>query len=355
MQTMKTILIIEDNEDIRENIAEILTLSHYKVLTAANGKEGIEVAKTQQPDMIICDIMMPGVDGYGVLHVLHKDPDTQSIPFIFLTSKSERSDFRVAMELGADDYITKPFSGNELLNAIESRFKKVDILKKNLSPDLQGLSELMATVDNKRTLEDLTHDSNTNIFRKKQIIYKEDTHPHYLYYIIKGKVKTYKTHEDGKDLVIDLYNEGDFLGYLSLLEGGTYKETAEAIEDAELALIPKKEFEDLINSSPSIAKKIVGLLAKNLIEKEKQLLGIAYNTLRKKVANALVSMHLKYHGDKKEPYAIDISRDDLATIAGTATESLIRTLSDFKTENLIDIQKGKIIIPDRKLLENLIR
>ncbi|MEI8279217.1 MAG: response regulator [Bacteroidota bacterium] len=352
---MKTILVIEDNEDIRDNVAEILMLSNYKVIMAINGKDGIEKAQKYLPDLIISDIMMPGVDGYGVLHVLHKDPKTQNIPFIFLTSKSERSDFRAAMESGADDYITKPFAGNELLSAIEGRFHKLDIMKKNLTPDLTGLNELMSSIGNAKTLEDLTNESNTNVFKKKQIIYKEDAHPHYLYYIIKGKVKTYKTHEDGKDLVIDLYNEGDFIGYVSLLEATSYKETAEAIEETELALIPKKDFEELVNSSPSIAKKFIGLLAKNLIEKEKQLLGIAYNTLRKKVADALVNMLNKYHENKKEPFSIDISRDDLATIAGTATESLIRTLSDFKSENLIDIQRGKIIITDSKPLENLIR
>lgn len=352
---MKTILIIEDNPDIRENVAEILMLSNYKVITAANGKEGIEMAQKQHPDLIICDIMMPGVDGYGVLHVLNKDPETQNIPFIFLTSKSERSDFRTAMELGADDYITKPFAGNELLNAIDSRFRKVDIMKKNLTPDLAGLNELMYTAGNKKSLEDLANESNTNTFKKKQIIYKEGAHPHYLYFILKGKVKTFKTHDDGKDLVMDLYSEGDFFGYVTLLEGGAYKETAETIEETELAFIPKKDFEDLVNSNPTIAKKFIGLLAKNLVEKEKQLLGIAYNTLRKKVAEALVSMQKKYHINKKEPYLIDISRDDLATIAGTATESLIRTLSDFKSENLIDIKSGKVVITNDKKLEHLIR
>jgi len=352
---MKTILIIEDNEDIRENVAEILMLSNYKVIMANNGKEGIETAQEKHPDLIICDIMMPGVDGYGVLHVLHKDPDTQNIPFIFLTSKSERSDFRIAMEMGADDYITKPFAGNELLNAIESRFKKIDILKKQLTPDLQGFNELIATIDDSKTLEDLKNESNSNTYKKRQVIYKEGAHPHYLYYIQKGKVKTYKTHEDGKDLVIDLFNEGDFFGYLSLLEGTSYKENAESMEETELALIPMKDFENLINSNPSIAKKFIGLLAKNLVEKEKQLLGIAYNTLRKKVAEALVSLWRKYHAGKKDAYLIDISRDDLATIAGTATESLIRTLSDFKSENLIDIKSGKVVISDIRKLENLIR
>lgn len=352
---MKTILVIEDNEDIRENVAEILTLSDYKVLTAANGKEGIEVAQKHVPDLIICDIMMPGVDGYGVLHILHKDPSTQNIPFIFLTAKSERSDFRAAMEMGADDYITKPFAGNELLNAIESRFKKNEIIKKTLSADLEGLRELQNAVANTKTLEALSEESNSNAYKKKQVIYKQGNHPHYLFYIQKGKVKTYKTHEDGKDLVIDLYNEGDFFGYTALLEGSAYTETAEAIEETELALIPRKEFEDLLNSNPSIAKKLISLLSKNVVAKENQLLGIAYNTLRKKVAEALVSMLKKYHTNKKEPFVVDLSREELATIAGTATESLIRTLSDFKTEKLIDIKSGKVVITDESKLIHLIR
>lgn len=352
---MKTILVIEDNEDIRENVTEILTLSDYNVISAANGKEGIETAQKHKPDLIICDIMMPGVDGYGVLHVLHKDPNTQNIPFIFLTSKSERSDFRAAMEMGADDYITKPFAGNELLNAIESRLKKSEVIMKNLTADMEGLNELRAAVSNSKTLEDLTTESTVNDYKKRQVIYKEGNHPHYLYYIVQGKVKTYKTHEDGKDLVIDLYNVGDFFGYTALIENSVYHETAEALEETELALVPRKEFESLLNSNPSISRKMISLLSKNVVAKEEQLVGIAYNTLRKKVAEALVTMYRKYHGDKKEPYLIDISREELATIAGTATESLIRTLSDFKSENLIDIKTGKIIMSDDKKLSNLIR
>jgi CRP/FNR family cyclic AMP-dependent transcriptional regulator len=352
---MKTILVIEDNEDIRENVTEILGLSGYTVLQAANGKEGVETAQKNIPDLIICDIMMPGVDGYGVLHILHKEPATQNIPFIFLTSKSERSDFRAAMEMGADDYITKPFAGNELLNAIESRLKKSDLIKKTLSPDLEGLNELRRAVSNTKTLEELTAESNTNDYKKKQVIYKQGGHPHYLFYIVKGKVRTYKTHDDGKDLVIDLYNEGDFFGYTTLLENGVYEETAETIEAAELALIPKKEFEDLVNSNPAIARKLISLLAKNVLDKESQLLGIAYNTLRKKVAGALVIMQKKYHTNKNEAFLVEISREELASIAGTATESLIRTLSDFKSEGLIDIKSGKVVITDDKKLANLIR
>src|SRR5579871_5975243 len=104
---MKKILVIEDNTDVRENIVEILELSEYTVLQAPDGKAGVELAIKESPDLIICDIMMPVLDGYGVLHLLNKHKETYGVPFIFLTAKSEKSDFRKGMELGADDYITK--------------------------------------------------------------------------------------------------------------------------------------------------------------------------------------------------------------------------------------------------------
>src|SRR6187399_2972670 len=124
------ILLIEDNNEIRENTAEILELSNYIVDTAENGKIGVEKALAQKPDLIICDIMMPVLDGYGVLHLVTKNEALAGVPFIFLTAKSERTDFRKGMEMGADDYITKPFTDIELLNAIENRLKKAARLQK---------------------------------------------------------------------------------------------------------------------------------------------------------------------------------------------------------------------------------
>ena len=126
---MRTILLIEDNQDIRENMAEILEMSNYKVLTAPDGKEGVALAIEHKPDLVVCDIMMPVLDGYGVIHMLQKNGDTSNIPFIFLTAKAERAEIRKGMELGADDYITKPFNGTELLSAIETRLRKADIVK----------------------------------------------------------------------------------------------------------------------------------------------------------------------------------------------------------------------------------
>jgi CRP/FNR family transcriptional regulator, cyclic AMP receptor protein len=345
---MKKILLIEDNQNIRENTAEILELASYTVFTAENGKDGVEAALREKPDLIICDIMMPVLDGYGVLHMVQKNPSIQNTPFIFLTAKTERSEIRKGMELGADDYLTKPFDGTELLNAVESRIKKMELLKKELTPGLSGLNELVSLSQGKNILDTFTADRDINKYKKKQIVYSEGNRPARLFYLQKGKVKTYKTNDDGKELIVGLYFEGDFLGHVALLEGTNYKETAEALEDTELAFIPKEDFEELMYANKEISKKFVTLLAKNITEMEVQLLRIAYNSLRKKVADSLITLHKKYET------AINLSRDNLATIAGIATESLIRTLGDFKSEKLIDIQEGAIIILNEKKLENLV-
>ncbi|MBS1589319.1 MAG: response regulator [Bacteroidetes bacterium] len=350
---MKTVLLIEDNDDIRENMAEIMELSNYTVITAANGKLGVELAFKHTPDIIVCDIMMPILDGYGVIHALQKNESTRNIPFIFLTAKAERSEIRKGMELGADDYITKPFNGTELLSAIESRLRKVDTFRQQLSANIDGLNEIISHAGGDELLHELAKERSVNHYKKKQIIYAEGNHPVRLFYIEKGKIKTYKTNDDGKEFVMGLYNEGDFFGYLALLEGTPYKETAEALEETEIAVIPKEEFDKLVSSNREVMQKFIQLLAKNVTEKEHQLLSIAYNSLRKKVADALVALNKKYK-THNENYVIDISRENLATIAGTAKESLIRTLSDFKEEKLIDIRGGDIVILNEKKLENLL-
>lgn len=351
---MKTILLIEDNDDIRENTAEILDLAGYNVLTAENGKTGVELALEHKPELVICDIMMPVLDGYGVLHMLQRNDNMKDIPFIFLTAKTERSDFRKGMEMGADDYITKPFSGTDLLHAIESRLKKATLRKQEFASNLQGLNKLMEAATGKASLQALSEGRNIDRYKKKQAIYMEGNHPSSLFYIQKGKVKSFKRNEDGKELVVDLYNAGDFLGYVALLEGGPYKETAEAMEESEIAVIPREDFEELLNNHQEVAVQFIRLLARNVTTKEQQLLGLAYNSLRKKVAEALVNLYNKYNERKEVPFAIDISRDNLATIAGTATESLIRTLGDFREEKLIDIKEGTIVILNEKKLSSML-
>jgi CRP/FNR family cyclic AMP-dependent transcriptional regulator len=348
---MKKILLIEDNADIRENTAEMLELTNYIVFTAENGKTGVEIALRENPDLIVCDIMMPVLDGYGVLHMLKKNEATKNTPFIFLSAKSERTDFRKGMELGADDYITKPFTETELLNAVESRLKKSDQLKAAAEKNAEIAGVVKNEID---TLKELTSNRNVNKYKKKQLVFSEGNRPACLYYVQKGKIKTYKTNEDGKELVVDLFTEGDFLGYITLFENNNYKETAEAMEESELGIIPREDFEKVINYNPAVSRKFIQLLAKNISEKEHHLLNLAYNSLRKKVADALLRIHKKYNTTLNNNFPITLSRENLATIAGTATESLIRTLSDFKNERLIDIDEGNIIILNEKKLENLV-
>jgi CRP-like cAMP-binding protein len=354
MADMKKILLIEDNDDIRINTAEILELSNYEVITAENGKIGVEKALEYKPDLIICDIMMPVLDGYGVLHTVHKNESIKNTAFIFLTAKTERSDFRKGMDSGADDYITKPFTGTELLNAVDSRLKKIDALKREMTPDMQGLYQVMQTSLGDDALKSITEGRNINYFKKNQVIYSEANHPNRMYYVLKGKVKAYKANEDGKELVTSLFSPGDFLGHIALLEGTTYKDTAVALEETELAEIPKEDFEELIYNNKEVAQKFIRILAKNIAEMESKLLGLAYNSLRKKVAEALVQLQKKYQQNDGDKFTIKINRENLAAIAGTATESLIRTLGDFRNEKLIELKGGSIIIINQKKLENLI-
>lgn len=140
------VLVVEDEESVRANILEILESEGFDVIGANNGSIGIEEAKNHIPDLILCDIMMPDIDGYSVLSELQEDPITAIIPFIFLTAKTERDDLRLAMELGADDYITKPCTVTELLSAITSRLKKQAIYNQQYEAERSKAKGLQARV-----------------------------------------------------------------------------------------------------------------------------------------------------------------------------------------------------------------
>jgi CRP-like cAMP-binding protein len=340
---MKKVLVIEDSRDILDNIAEILELSNYRVLKAMNGKEGVEQALANKPDLILCDIMMPELDGYGVLHVIQLNPELQDTPFIFLSALAEKNEVRKGMSLGADDYILKPFDPTDLLNAIEVRIKKSEVMLRKKCPGLSGMDELHQLLGGEEALKQFVEGRHVDKYKKKERIFSEGNHPIRLYYVQKGRVKVYMTNEDGKELIIKIVNEGEFFGYIGLLEDSVYKENAEALEDAEIAAIPKSEFDQLMHSNPEVSGKFIKLLASDISETEAHLVHVAYNSLRRKVADALLTVNKKYK-TASDKYSINLSRENLAAIAGTATESLIRTLTDFKSEKLIDIRDGRIAI-----------
>lgn len=347
----KTILVIDDNTDIRENTAEILDMAGYKTVTAENGKKGVEAAIKCKPDLIVCDIMMPELDGYGVLHLLRKNAEMQHIPFIFLTAKTERSDFRKGMEMGADDYVTKPFDDIELLNAIEIRLKKSEVINGQYASSPQGLSQFIKDIKNSGLLQQLSDQYDVEHYSKKQVLYTEGKRPRFLFYLVNGKVKAFKNHEDGKEYIIDLLSAGDFIGYKALIEDKNYEDNATILEDAEIMKIPKEDFLQMIYSDISIATKFIHIITQNVKEKEERLLNLAYSSVRKRVAKALVDISSKFNVQNN---TIEISRDDVAQYIGTATESLIRTLSDLKEEKLIEIKSGKIIVINIEKLKNLL-
>lgn len=353
---MKKVLIIEDNVDVRENTADILELAGYKVATAENGKIGLEKAKQLLPDVIVCDIMMPEMDGYEVLRDLNKNAKTASIPFVFLTAKTERTDMRKGMNLGADDYLTKPFSENELLEAIECRMKKHDFLKKEYSKTIEGVSEFIEAASTYMDLDHLSRDYSPQKFNKRDVIYMEGSAANSLYFIHSGVVKTYKSTEKGKEFVTGLCSAGHFFGQLSLLtDTGKYIETATVLEDAELYEIPKSDFKTLMHGNKEVANKFVSLISNNLVEMQEQMVNVAYGTVRQRVAKALLDIHNQRILIDSEDKGISIAREDFAGLIGTATETAIRMLTDFKDEGLITIGSGRrIVLEDIEALEEIV-
>ncbi len=345
----KKILIIEDNHDVRDNLAEILEFARYEVIQAENGKIGIAKAISENPDLIICDIMMPEKDGYEVLSNLSKMESTASIPFIFLTAKAEKSDLRRGMNMGADDYITKPFEESDVLTAIESRIRKKELLKKTYSQDLKGLDDFLNDVGGREKLLKLTENRKHRTYKKKEFIYHEGDQPSYLYYINKGSIKIYKINENGKEFILEILREGEFFGYTSLLENNVYSDFAETMEATELTLIPKDDFVELINQNRDVAARFIRLLTAEVKDKENQILNLAYNSVKRRLADTLLNMSQQFD----ENTFFTVSREDLASMVGTATETVIRSISEFKDMGILEVQGRQIKIKDSEKLATM--
>ena len=157
-------------------------------------------------------------------------------------------------------------------------------------------------------------------------------------------MKTFQTNESGKELITELHKEGDFFGYLSLFQDENYTSSATALEDSEIYMIPKEDFFSLIYKNAEVSRRFIEILSNNLRENEKQLVQLAYNSVRKRVAEALVKLSDTYKdkGDKK--FSMNVSREDLSNLVGTATETVIRTLSDFKESKIIEVSGSSITI-----------
>lgn len=355
---MKTILIIEDDIALRENTAELLELSNFKVITAPNGKLGINKAIKYAPDIIICDIMMPEVDGYGVLETLSKNEITSQIPFVFLSAKTEHKEIRKGMDLGADDYLTKPFDEEELLSAIESRIAKALLLSRNLQNKskeqsdqnkVEGESKFKNLNELKNFFDDYGEITN---YPKGNLIYNEGDHSNKIFLILKGVVKSHKMDENGKELITTLHKADSFLGFTSFQENMPYQESATAVDLVEMAGISKNELKEILSKNQLVSLELMNVLSDHLSDVKEQLLQMAYSSVRKKTAQTIIQFAEALNKSPEE--IIKISRNDLASVAGIATESLIRTLSEFKKRELIEIEGRNIRILDLDGLQSVI-
>ncbi len=342
-----TILVIEDEASIRENLTELLELAGYKVLSAKNGVEGIKAARLNKPNLILCDVMMPEMDGYGVLHTLLKDEELMHTPFIYLTAKAGIEDLRRGMRIGADDYITKPYEASDLLSSIEMRLAKNAHLKDKYAADMSGLENLLEDTKGALDLESVLQNAVTIKFKKKDAIYRAGSIPREVYYLKKGSVKSVKYNDDGKELITEVWRDKDFFGVIAAINETAYTHAAVAAEDSELVSIPMDEFKKLMDVNAEIANRFIRIFAGNIEEKENELLEIAYGSIRTRLADALVKLGERY-ADKLVD-GIPMSREELAQFVGTTSETVIRTLKDFKEEGLVSVNKSRVIPHTDKL------
>lgn len=344
---MKKIIVIEDNQEVRENLVEILSLSGYDAFEAENGKVGIKVINENKPDLILCDVMMPELDGFGVLKILNHNPDLMHIPFMFLTAKAEKTDFRKGMGLGADDYITKPYDDVELLEAIDMRLKKSEKLKA-VDNSEAGLRSFFNEAKGQKELEQLSEDREIRTYSKKEVIYEYGQYPKWIFFVVTGQVKCYQTNEFGKELITHVYGPGDFFGFLPNLLDSRYDDSAMTTEDAVLRMIPPEDFKMLLFNNRDFSARFIKMLAHHADYSERKLIDLAYSSVRRKVANALLTLNSKSEGK-----VITVMREDLASLSGTAKETTIRTLGDFKSEGIIQINDGNIKIVNLEALQDM--
>lgn len=324
-------------------------LSGYQTLTAENGKEGVQAALHEQPDLIICDIMMPELDGYGVLRILSKNPASAFIPFIFLTAKTEMTDMRRGMTLGADDYITKPFDDVELLDTIEVRLQKKNFYTHN-SPSTLGTLSYPTGEQIIESLPSEIKDAETRIVHKKELLYAEGQMCRNIFLIRSGRAVSIKADDYSKEVITRFYQYPMVLGLSSALTGQRYHETVKAFEDLEVVPIHKDEFIQHILQDKSLSYFFLTQLANDQVKADEKLLLQAFGTVRMKLASVLIDLYKFYEQDGKA--ILPIPREDLANLAGTAKETIIRSLSEFKDEGLVNINGTDIIIESlEKLIE----
>lgn len=270
-----------------------------------------------------------------------------------MTAKAESTNFRKGMDLGADDYLTKPFNGDDLLRIVATRLKKSQLMKQSFENNPDGLNDFMNTAKIQQDVSLLSDHRTIKKLRKKDLLYMEGDSPNYLYFIITGKLKIFKSNELGKEYIIDIYKEGDFLGHNALLEDNKHRHSAMAIEHSEVALIPRQDFFQLLYSNNEVAMKFIKLLSSHFSRAGEKLLKLAYDSARKRIAEAIIFISKKYQAEENDDLSFVLHRENISALSGISPETVSRNMTEFRRDGLIETTDRNIKIINLKKLEML--
>jgi len=335
---MKRILIIEDDLEVQTDLKEILELMDYQVVTADNGKSGVQLALNSSFDLILCDVVMPMIDGFGVLNILRKKPSTKNIPFVLLTEKSNNLDFRRGMNLGADDYLAKPFRRNDLLRVVEVRLEKSSNKK---STEEYSSFEFRNPELGYEELNQLFGELPAKEYRAKEVIFPEGKLLQNIYWVKKGRVKIAKLNDFEKEYIFSFIDPEKTFGYSAMFRNKPTGFSATAVVDSVVVAMDREVFLNHMKTKPDINFYFLKKLSENLHIKEAQIIHLAYNPIRKRVSDALFELSAQFSEG-----IISMSRDDLSHFVGMTKESLVRVLSEFKKENWVELKGNEIKIID---------
>lgn len=349
----KTILLIDDDATMLELTTRVLEHEGYAVLAADNGRRALELTDRTLPDLVLCDVSMPGIDGFGVLRALGQTPHFAEVPFIFVSAMAERADVRKGMDMGADDYLTKPFKATELLSAVESRLKRSELFRRDFAKEEDGLDQFLEQAKCLDVLKDLSKDRKVRKLKEHEILFRIGDELDDMVYVVQGKLRTYNVDKDGKAFTTGLHDKGDVIGFFGILENGRSMECAEALEPAKVVLIPKEEVFALLQRDHDVSVCFIKLLSRDVEDMKRRMLQLAYASIRQRVAQTLLRIHERYALENDPSMGVRLTREDLASVAGTATESLIRSLADLKEDKLISVDGREIRILDMPGLEKV--
>ncbi|NJW52528.1 response regulator [Salinimicrobium oceani] len=343
-----SVLLIEDDVVLAENTRELLELSGYRTLTSHDGKSGLKKAFQEKPDLIISDIMMPELDGYEVYKALQQSQVTCNIPFIFLSAKADPGDIRKGMNLGADDYLTKPFNEEDLILAIERRLEKRCQLLQQERKEVQPGKKGQALEELKEHFKSCGEQLNAE---KHEDIYLEGRLAGNIFLLESGLVKTSRLDELGKELITGILQKGEFFGFYSFQPHSCYPETATTLEKSVLFRASHDEFVQMLEQNLELTLEYAELISQHLDVLKTHLLEMAYGSVLKKTASTLLEFAKKTGLGNSQ--LIKVSRSDMASVAGISTESFIRSLSSLRADGIIDILGRDIKILDLQKLQNI--